>query len=85
MSLRASGVSRVTRAESPLEPVGDMEFGSRGHPASVMDMRFVNQALASEYLLSMRSELKSEVYRSSEGIDWILSSLRQKGNGCTDR
>ncbi len=54
---------------------------AEGHPASVMDMSFANQALASEYLLSKRGELGREVYRIPEDIDREIASLKLKGMG----
>src|SRR5581483_2498379 len=35
---------------------------AEGHPASVMDMSFANQALAAEYLVKHHAELKPQVY-----------------------
>jgi len=35
---------------------------AEGHPASVMDMSFANQALASEHLVKNASSLKHQVY-----------------------
>ena len=54
---------------------------AEGHPASVMDMSFANQALASEYLLIRRDELKNEVYRIPEDIDGEIAALKLKGMG----
>ena len=42
---------------------------AEGHPASVMDMSFANQALASEYLVKNASKLKPQVYSVPEHID----------------
>lgn len=50
-------------------------------PASVMDMSFANQALASEYLLKRRGELAREVYRIPEKIDQEIASLKLKAMG----
>ncbi len=35
---------------------------AEGHPASVMDMSFANQALCLEYLVKNRGKLKPDVY-----------------------
>ena len=35
---------------------------AEGHPASVMDMSFANQALAAEYLFQHAGELENKVY-----------------------
>lgn len=42
---------------------------AEGHPASVMDMSFANQALAAEYLQAHASELENEVYDIPAAID----------------
>ena len=39
---------------------------AEGHPASVMDMSFANQALAAEYLASHAGELARDVHRVPE-------------------
>jgi adenosylhomocysteinase len=54
---------------------------AEGHPASVMDMSFANQALASEYLLEKRVTLGREVYRIPEDIDEEIASLKLKAMG----
>ncbi|MBU5406435.1 adenosylhomocysteinase [Paraeggerthella hongkongensis] len=42
---------------------------AEGHPASVMDMSFANQALAAEYLYLHAGELESKVYDVPASID----------------
>ena len=42
---------------------------AEGHPASVMDMSFANQALAAEYLYQHASELEHKVYDVPAEID----------------
>ncbi len=42
---------------------------AEGHPASVMDMSFANQALAAEYLYQHASELEDKVYNVPAEID----------------
>ena len=42
---------------------------AEGHPASVMDMSFANQALAAEYLYKHASELENKVYDVPAEID----------------
>jgi adenosylhomocysteinase len=42
---------------------------AEGHPASVMDMSFANQALAAEYLYAHASELERKVYDVPAEID----------------
>jgi adenosylhomocysteinase len=54
---------------------------AEGHPASVMDMSFANQALAAEYLLSHREELDNEVYGVPEDIDREIARLKLASMG----
>ena len=42
---------------------------AEGHPASVMDMSFANQALAAEYLFQHASELENKVHDVPAAID----------------
>lgn len=42
---------------------------AEGHPASVMDMSFANQALAAEYLYQHADELENKVYDVPPAID----------------
>jgi adenosylhomocysteinase len=56
---------------------------AEGHPASVMDMSFANQALASEYLLMRRGSLGRRVYRIPEEIDREIASLKLAAMGIT--
>jgi len=49
---------------------------AEGHPASVMDMSFANQALASEYVIKNGSKLDRRVYTIPEPIDMEISRLK---------
>jgi len=49
---------------------------AEGHPASVMDMSFANQALALEYLLTHVDELEKKVYSVPEAIDREIARLK---------
>jgi adenosylhomocysteinase len=49
---------------------------AEGHPASVMDMSFANQALCVEYLTKMKGKLKPDVYPVPEGIDQEVGRLK---------
>jgi adenosylhomocysteinase len=51
---------------------------AEGHPASVMDMSFANQAMAVEYLLHHGSELENKVYPIPEHIDREIARLKLK-------
>jgi adenosylhomocysteinase (EC 3.3.1.1) len=54
---------------------------AEGHPSSVMDMSFANQALASEYLAKNARELKSQVYPVPKEIDREIARLKLKSMG----
>jgi len=54
---------------------------AEGHPASVMDMSFANQALALEWLLKNHNELKPEVYTVPADIDADISRLKLAAEG----
>lgn len=54
---------------------------AEGHPASVMDMSFANQALAAEYLLRQGKELERSVHRVPEAIDREIARLKLQAMG----
>ena len=54
---------------------------AEGHPASVMDMSFANQALASEYMVKNSSQLKPQVYSVPEAIDRQIAKLKLESMG----
>ena len=49
---------------------------AEGHPASVMDMSFANQALAAEYMMKNASKLENTVYSVPEAIDREIARLK---------
>jgi adenosylhomocysteinase len=54
---------------------------AEGHPASVMDMSFANQALAAEYMAKNSSSLNPEVYVVPEEIDKEIARLKLEAMG----
>jgi adenosylhomocysteinase len=54
---------------------------AEGHPASVMDMSFANQALGSEYMLNLAKELEPRVYTLPAKLDKEIASLKLKAMG----
>jgi adenosylhomocysteinase len=54
---------------------------AEGHPASVMDMSFANQALALEYLVKHKSELKAGVQTLPESVDQEIATLKLQSLG----
>src|SRR5271167_154481 len=49
---------------------------AEGHPASVMDMSFANQALSAEYMVKNAKDLKAQVYSVPEPIDRQIAKLK---------
>ncbi|WP_457601600.1 adenosylhomocysteinase [Hydrogenivirga sp.] len=54
---------------------------AEGHPASVMDMSFANQALSAEYIKRSSSELGKDVYKVPDEIDREVARLKLKAFG----
>lgn len=54
---------------------------AEGHPASVMDMSFANQALGAEYFLTHRDSLENKVYNVPEEIDREIARLKLESMG----
>jgi len=56
---------------------------AEGHPASVMDMSFANQALCLEYMVKNRGSLEIKVHPVPEEIDKQVARLKLKSMGIT--
>ncbi len=54
---------------------------AEGHPASVMDMSFANQALCLEYIVKNRKKLEAKVYPVPEEIDKQVARLKLRALG----
>jgi adenosylhomocysteinase len=54
---------------------------AEGHPASVMDMSFANQALSAEYILQNADKLENQVYTIPEVIDRDIARLKLDSMG----
>ena len=54
---------------------------AEGHPASVMDMSFANQALAGEYLVRRRGELRPGVHVLPAEVDQEIAGLKLRAMG----
>jgi adenosylhomocysteinase len=66
-------------AEGRLVNLGAAE----GHPASVMDMSFANQALSAKYIFENSKKLEKKVYTVPEEIDKKIAELKLKSMGIT--
>jgi len=56
---------------------------AEGHPASVMDMSFANQALSAEFMLKNYKTLAKKVYSVPEVIDHEIARLKLEAMGIT--
>jgi adenosylhomocysteinase len=56
---------------------------AEGHPSSVMDMSFANQALAAEYLVKHSNSLAKGVFPVPEAIDRRIAELKLQALGIT--
>ncbi|MGH7594563.1 MAG: adenosylhomocysteinase, partial [Gemmatimonadales bacterium] len=54
---------------------------AEGHPASVMDMSFANQALAAEFLVKHETTLDHQVHRLPAAVDAEIASLKLAAMG----
>ena len=54
---------------------------AEGHPASVMDMSFANQALSCEYLVKNRGQLAPGLHLLPEEVDTEIASLKLEAMG----
>ncbi len=54
---------------------------AEGHPSSVMDMSFANQALASEFLVNNASKLTKKVHKLPDDVDNEIARLKLESMG----
>ena len=54
---------------------------AEGHPASVMDMSFADQALSVEYMVKNCKTLEKRVYRVPEELDKRVAKLKLESMG----
>jgi adenosylhomocysteinase len=54
---------------------------AEGHPASVMDMSFANQALSAVYMIRNAENLENSVYEVPEDIDHEIARLKLEAMG----
>jgi len=54
---------------------------AEGHPSSVMDMSFANQALSAEYLLKRGKQLDKQIYGVPSTIDEMIAKMKLKSMG----
>ncbi len=54
---------------------------AEGHPSSVMDMSFANQALSSEWMVKNHAQLERQVYTVPAEIDKEIARLKLKSMG----
>ena len=49
---------------------------AEGHPASVMDMSFANQAMSAEYMVKNHDKLEKKVYSVPEELDKQVAKMK---------
>ena len=54
---------------------------AEGHPASVMDMSFANQALGIEYIVKNQGKLEKKLHTLPEEVDMKIASLKLESMG----
>ena len=54
---------------------------AEGHPSSVMDMSFANQALSAEYMIKNADKLENKVYEVPAEIDAAIAKLKLENMG----
>ncbi len=54
---------------------------AEGHPASVMDMSFANQALATEFMVKNHARLEKKVYPVPEDLDKRVAQMKLESLG----
>jgi adenosylhomocysteinase len=89
----ASGARRVRQEVEEFSMGGDRKIyvlaegrlvnlaAAEGHPASVMDMSFANQALCAEWMVQNASKLEKKVYIVPEDIDREVARLKLETMG----
>jgi adenosylhomocysteinase len=75
--LAASGQRIIVLGEGRLINLAAAE----GHPASVMDMSFANQALSVEFLVRQRGQLRPGVHLLPEAVDTEIAGLKLRALG----
>lgn len=73
----ANGKSVIVLGEGRLINLAAAE----GHPASVMDMSFANQALSAEYLVKQKGKLANGVHVLPAEVDQEIASLKLRAMG----
>ena len=74
---KESGKSVIVLGEGRLINLAAAE----GHPASVMDMSFANQALSTEYLVKNKGKLEHKVHILPEEVDQEIAGLKLRALG----
>ena len=74
-----SGIRVYVLAEGRLINLAAAE----GHPSSVMDMSFANQALSAEYMVKESKNLKNSVFPVPQDMDHEIARLKLASEGAT--
>ena len=82
---RAEGMHYITKDGRKINILGEGRLinlaSAEGHPASVMDMSFANQALSAEYMAKNADKLEKKVYSVPVDIDNEIARLKLEAMG----
>ena len=56
-------------------------IAAEGHPASVMDMSFANQALGIEFVLKNKGKLENKLYTLPHSVDVEIAKIKLESMG----
>ena len=56
-------------------------IAAEGHPASVMDMSFANQALGAEFIVKNKGKLENKLYTLPYNVDVEIANIKLKSMG----
>ncbi|MFH0832426.1 MAG: adenosylhomocysteinase [Candidatus Aenigmatarchaeota archaeon] len=54
---------------------------AEGHPSEIMNMSFMNQSLAVEYLVNHQKELEPKVYKLPDDVDHMIAKIQLESMG----
>ena len=56
-------------------------IAAEGHPASVMDMSFANQALGAEFIVKNKGKLENKLYTLPYNVDVEIAKIKLQSMG----
>jgi adenosylhomocysteinase len=84
-TIRAFVVEHVLKDGRRINVLGEGRLinlaAAEGHPSSVMDMSFANQALSIEYMVKLKKPLEKDVYPVPQKIDLMIAKEKLAAMG----